>query len=90
MSDTVTVSTPNPAPAQLVLAVLRAVLLVAGVLGLTLPAALNDQSTLAALAGAVSTLVGIGWQVIAEFQHADTTHAAAVASAQAGAPVKPV
>lgn len=85
-----TVSTPNPAPTQLVLAVLRAMLLIAGVLGLTLPAALNDQSTLAALAGAISTLGGIGWQVVAEFQAAHAKHAVAVASAQAGVPVKPV
>jgi hypothetical protein len=85
-----TVSTPNPAPTQLVLAILRAMLLIAGVLGLTLPAALNDQSTLAAFAGAISTLGGIGWQIVAEFRHASTTHAVAVASAQAGTPVKPV
>lgn len=86
--NTVT-STPNPAPTQLVLAVLRAILLVAGVLGVALPAALNDQNTLASLAGAISTLIGIAWQIVAEYQHASTTHAAAVASAQAGTPVKP-
>jgi hypothetical protein len=92
MTDTTVVvpSTPNPAPTKLVLSVLQGVVLIAGVLGLTLPAALNDQSTLANVAGAISTLVGFGWGIWSEFQHASTTHAVAVASAKAGAPVKPV
>ena len=81
-------STPNPAPAALVLTILRAALMIAGILGLTLPAALNDQNTLANLAGAISTVAGIVWQVVAEFQAANNDHNNTVASVSAGRAVK--
>jgi hypothetical protein len=87
-SDNTVASTPNPVPASLVLMAIRTLLMLVGMLGLTLPAALNDTSTLANLAGAISTLIGIGMQVYAEFSAPKAAHANAVASARLGRAVK--
>jgi len=89
-SGPVVPSTPTPVPANIILSVIKLVVVAAGIAGVTLPPIFADTGTMQTLAGTVATLIGIVWQVIDEYRHASTTHAVAVASAQAGTPVKPV
>jgi len=87
-SDNTVASTPSPVPASLVLMAIRTLLMLVGMLGIALPPIFSDAGTLQAIAGAVSTLIGIGMQIYAEFSASHASHANAVASAKLGRPVK--
>lgn len=87
-NGTITDSTSTPIPSNVVYSILRAFLLLLGALGVTLPAALNDQSAVANIAGVIAILIGMVWQPIAEWRHAKATHNAAIASATLGRAVQ--
>jgi hypothetical protein len=82
-----TPSTSSPTTQALVFAGLRALLMVLGTFGITIPA-LTDSSNLTAVAGAVSVLIGIGWSFYQKFQDAQAAHRGATASAATGQAVK--
>lgn len=89
MSDTNTVaSSPLPTMQVLLYTLLRAILVILGALGIGIGANLND-GTLMVIAGALATILGVAWSIYQKVSAARTQHAVAVASAQAGAPVKP-
>jgi len=81
-------STPAPDLSALVGSIIRSSLLLASGLGIYHGAAIDD-GTLMLLS---STVVGIGsaaWSIIAKIRAAKAAHSTALASAVAGAPVKP-
>ena len=87
-NDSLVSSTPTPVPANIIVSVIKMAVVVAGILGITLPAVFSDTGTIQDFAGALAMVIGIVWQVIGQFQHAQAVHAAAVASARMGAPVQ--
>lgn len=81
-------STPDPTLTALVLQLLRALLYVAGTLGVALPTVLTDQSVLYQVAGGV-VLAGTGvWDLWQHFSAAQKAHAGARASARLGRAVR--
>ena len=83
-------STPDPTIQTLVYALIRAVLMLLGAIGVSTPAWASQPSSLWAMAGAISLIVGIIWSIVQKFQAAKQTHSAAVASAKLGRPVQTV
>src|SRR6185437_6346748 len=87
-NDNTVPSTPTPVPANIIVSVIKMAVVVAGILGITLPAVFSDTGTIQDFAGALALVIGVVWHVIGQFQHAQAVHAAAVASANAGRPVQ--
>ena len=87
-NDNTVPSTPTPVPASVIVSVIKMGVVVAGILGITLPAMFSDAGVLQDFAGALAVIIAIVWQVIGQYQHAQAVHAAAVASANAGRPVQ--
>jgi len=81
-------STSTPIPTNVILQLFRALILIAGTCGLTVPAALQSESTLANIAGVVALVIGLAWQAYASWVHARQTHNAAVVSAAMKAPMQ--
>lgn len=79
-------STPNPQITVLVMALLRALIIIAGAVGLTIGTYTDAQ--LAPLAGAISLIVGLSWTAYEQFRQARIRHATAVASARGGKAVQ--
>jgi len=87
-ADPTVPSSPTPVPANIIVSVIKMAVVVAGILGITLPAVFSDTGTIQDFAGALALVIGVVWQVIGQFQHAQAVHAAAVASARMGRPVQ--
>ena len=89
-NDNIVPSTPTPVPASVIVSVIKMAVMVAGILGITLPAVFSDAGVIQDFAGALAVIIAIVWQVIGQYQHAQAVHAAATASALRGTPVQVV
>lgn len=72
-------STPNPQAVTVVMAVIRAVLIALGAVGVTVSL---DSNTAMLLASAIVTIGGVVWQLWEQWRQARMRHDAAVASAK--------
>lgn len=73
-------STPNPQVIAIIMALIRAGLILFGAVGLVTTHYTDAQ--IAGVSGALAAIIGIGWQVYEQFRQARLRHAAAVASAR--------
>jgi hypothetical protein len=78
----------TPQVISVVMALLRALLIILGAMGV-ITAEYTDAQLLP-LAGALAVIFGIGWQVFEQFRQSQMRHAAAVASAKGGRAVEHV
>jgi len=78
-------STPNPQMTTLVYTALRALVTIAGALGLGVGAA--TDTVLMTVSGAIVTLVGVVWSFVQKYRASSAAHDSAVASAAAGTPI---
>lgn len=78
----------TPQMVSVIMAVLRALLIILGAMGV-ITAEYTDAQLLP-LAGALAVIFGLGWQVFEQFRQARMRHAAAVASAKGGKAVEHV
>ena len=81
-------STPAPTLQALVFSLLRSILMLLGALGVGIGANISD-GTLMVVAGAIVAVGTAVWDLIEKYQTAHNTHATAIASAAAQAPVQP-
>jgi hypothetical protein len=75
-----------PQTISIIMALLRAVLIILGAMGV-ITAEYTDAQLLP-LAGALAVIFGLGWQVYEQFRQSRMRHAAAVASAKGGRAVE--
>lgn len=78
----VVVSTPTPDTTTVVLTIIRLILMIAGAAGLT--SAHFTDAELVPIAGAISTLIGVGWTIYEQWHQAQLKHQSAVVSATRG------
>lgn len=81
-------STPNPQAIVVIMAVLRALIVILGAAGVM--TAQYTDAQLMPLAGALAVIGGLGWQVYEQFRQARMRHDAAVASAKGATAVQHV
>jgi hypothetical protein len=81
-------STPNPQMVTLVMALLRALIIILGAAGVTTAEFTDAQ--LMPLAGALAVIGGLSWQFYEQFRQARIRHASVVASARGASAVQQV
>jgi hypothetical protein len=79
-------STPSPQNITIIMALLRAAIIILGAAGVT--TAEYTDAQLMPLAGALAVIVGLSWQVYEQFRQGRIRHDAAVASAKGGTAVQ--
>jgi hypothetical protein len=79
-------STPSPQNITIIMALLRAAIIILGAAGVT--TAEYTDAQLMPLAGALAVIFGLSWQVYEQFRQGRMRHDAAVASAKGAAAVQ--
>jgi hypothetical protein len=79
-------SVPSPQTITIIMAVLRALIIILGAAGVTTAEFTDAQ--LMPMAGALAVIFGLGWQVYEQFRQARIRHASVVASARGASAVQ--
>lgn len=81
-------SVPSPQTITIIMALLRALIIILGAAGVT--TATYTDAQLMPMAGALAVIFGLGWQVYEQFRQSRMRHDAAVASAKGASAVQHV